>query len=152
MFQNRKRCSETENHRKNSILLMFFLSFLSRGTSRDGTGQAVKIPSRPMAKFWACPVVPLSRDKEEISVPLSRKVALSRPVGNSSVNHLQHFMSALFMSSLSSRYEKIFSHSWSLRYGTFLWDLALDLDFCLLRLEMWHCPMIPKIGTKNVYM
>ena len=28
------------------------------------------------------PVVPLSRDKEETSVPLSRKVALSRPVGN----------------------------------------------------------------------
>ena len=27
---------------------MFFLSFLSRGTSRDGTGQAVKIPSRPV--------------------------------------------------------------------------------------------------------
>ena len=53
MFQNRKRCSETENHRKNSILSMFFLSFLSRGTSRDGTGQAVKIPSRPVAKFWA---------------------------------------------------------------------------------------------------
>ena len=65
---------------------MFFLSFLSRGTSRDGTGQAVKIPSRPVAKFWACPVVPLSRDKEEIAVPLSRKVALSRPVGNPTWN------------------------------------------------------------------
>jgi hypothetical protein len=38
-----------------------------------------------VAKFWACPVVPLSRDKEEISVPLSRKVALSRPVGNPSL-------------------------------------------------------------------
>ena len=39
-------------------------------------------PSRPLARFWACPVVPLSRDNEETSVPLSRKVAVSRPVGN----------------------------------------------------------------------
>ena len=37
-------------------------------------------PSRPLVRFLACPVVPLSRDKEETSVPLSRKVALSRPV------------------------------------------------------------------------
>jgi hypothetical protein len=36
---------------KNSFFSMFFLSFLSCGTSRDGTGQAVKIPSRPVAKF-----------------------------------------------------------------------------------------------------
>ena len=48
---------------------------------------AAKIPSRPVAKFWACPVVPLSRDKEEISVSLSRKVTLSRPVGNPTYNH-----------------------------------------------------------------
>jgi hypothetical protein len=39
-------------------------------------------PSRPFARFLACPVVPLSRDNEETSVPLSQKVALSRPVGN----------------------------------------------------------------------
>ena len=39
-------------------------------------------PSRPLVRFWACPVVPLSRDNEETSVPLSRKVVLSRPVGN----------------------------------------------------------------------
>ena len=32
----------------------------------------------------ACPVVPLSRDNDGTSVPLSRKVALSRPVGNAS--------------------------------------------------------------------
>ena len=42
-------------------------------------------PSRPLVGFLACPVVPLSRDKEETSVLLSRKVALSRPVGNPSV-------------------------------------------------------------------
>ena len=36
----------------------------------------------PLARFWACPVVPLSRDNEETSVPLSRKVVLSRLVGN----------------------------------------------------------------------
>merc|ERR1719418_157499 len=39
-------------------------------------------PSRPLVRFLACPVVPLSQDKEETSVPLSRKVVLSRPVGN----------------------------------------------------------------------
>ena len=41
-------------------------------------------PSRPVPAFLACPIVPLSQDKEETSVPLSRKVALSRPVGNPS--------------------------------------------------------------------
>ena len=41
-------------------------------------------PYRPLVRFLACPVVPLSRDKEETSVPLSRKVASSRPVGNPS--------------------------------------------------------------------
>ena len=39
-------------------------------------------PSHPLVRFLACPVVPLSQVKEETSVPLSRKVALSRPVGN----------------------------------------------------------------------
>ena len=39
-------------------------------------------PSHPVTRFWACPVVPLSRDKEVTSVPLSRKITLSRPVGN----------------------------------------------------------------------
>ena len=39
-------------------------------------------PSRPLARFLAGPVVPLSRDNEGTSVPLSRKVALSRPIGN----------------------------------------------------------------------
>ena len=43
-------------------------------------------PSRPLARFLACPVVPLSWDNDGISVPLSRKVSLSRPVGNASVN------------------------------------------------------------------
>ena len=38
-------------------------------------------PSRPLARFLACPVVPLSRDNEGTSVPLSQKVAMSRPVG-----------------------------------------------------------------------
>ena len=41
-------------------------------------------PSRPLARFLACPVVPLSRDKEETPVPLSQKFVLSRPVGNPS--------------------------------------------------------------------
>ena len=45
-------------------------------------------PSRPLARFLACPVVPLSRDNDETSVPLSRKVALSRPVGNASLNRV----------------------------------------------------------------
>ena len=45
---------------------------------RDGTGQPV-----PWQDFE---LVPLSRDNEGTSVPLSRKVALSRPVGNPSLN------------------------------------------------------------------
>ena len=39
-------------------------------------------PSCPLARFLACPVVPLSRDNEGTSVLLSRKVALFRPVEN----------------------------------------------------------------------
>ena len=46
-------------------------------------------PSRPFARFLACPVVPLSRDNDGISVPLSRKVSLSRPVGNASIHNKQ---------------------------------------------------------------
>ena len=57
--------------------------------SRDGTVSKNPGPSRPVARFWACPVVPLSRDKEGISVPLSRKVALSRPVGNANLVHIK---------------------------------------------------------------
>ena len=82
-----------------------FVPWLSRDCpGRDGTGFQNPIParsvakyqnpsqvltgcpgpSRPAVRFWACPVVPLSRDNEGISVPLSWKVALSRPVGNPS--------------------------------------------------------------------
>ena len=43
-------------------------------------------PSRPLARFLACPVVPLSRDNDGTSFPLSRKVALSRPVGNATMD------------------------------------------------------------------
>ena len=49
---------------------------------RDGTVSKNPGPSHPVARFWACPVVPLSWDNEETSVPLSRKVVLSQPVGN----------------------------------------------------------------------
>ena len=35
--------------------------------------------SSPLARFSACPIVPLPRDNKGTSVPLSRKVALSRP-------------------------------------------------------------------------
>ena len=45
-------------------------------------------PSRPLARFLACPVVPLSRDNDGTSVPLSRKVSLSRPVGNANYYYL----------------------------------------------------------------
>ena len=37
-------------------------------------------PSHTSARFLACPVVPLSRDNEGTSVPLSQKVALSVPL------------------------------------------------------------------------
>ena len=57
---------------------------------RSGFWQALParpLPSSPVARFWACPVVPLSRDNEGTSVPLSRKIALSRPVGKASWHH-----------------------------------------------------------------
>ena len=38
----------------------------------------------PLTRFLACPVVPLSRDNEGTSVPLSHKVAMSHPVWNPS--------------------------------------------------------------------
>ena len=44
-----------------------------------------------MAWFLACPVVPLSWDNEGTSVPLSWKVALSRPIGNPSLNSTIYF-------------------------------------------------------------
>ena len=85
-FQNRKRCSETGNHRKkfHFINVFSFVSVPRDVPGRDGTSCQNPVPSRPVAKFWACPVVPLSWDNEGISVPLSRKVAPSRPVGNPS--------------------------------------------------------------------
>ena len=64
---------------------------LSRVPSRILTVPAHPVPnfgcpgtSRPLARFLACPVVPLSQGYEGTSVPLSQKVALSRPVGNPS--------------------------------------------------------------------
>ena len=41
-------------------------------------------PSRPLARFLACRIVHLSRYYDGTSVLLSRKVALSHPVGNTS--------------------------------------------------------------------
>ena len=41
---------------------------------------------QPVARFSACPIVPLSRDNERASVPLSRKVTLSHLVGNAITN------------------------------------------------------------------
>ena len=43
-------------------------------------------PSRPLPRFLACPIVPLFLDNDGTSVPLSRKVSLSRPVGNATAN------------------------------------------------------------------
>ena len=47
--------------------------------------------THPMGRFWACTVVPLSRDNEETSVPFSWKVALSCLVGNPSLNSTIYF-------------------------------------------------------------
>ena len=41
---------------------------------------------QPLVRFWACPIVPLSRDNEWTSVPLFQKVALSCSIWNSSSN------------------------------------------------------------------
>ena len=42
-------------------------------------------PSHPFARFLACPVVPLSGDNEGTSVPMTRKVTMSHPVGNATL-------------------------------------------------------------------
>ena len=52
------------------------------GTSRDKPGRDVPLSRCPGTKKFPYPVVPLSRDKKVLPVPLSRKVALSLPVGN----------------------------------------------------------------------
>ena len=41
------------------------------GPSRPVPGFGCPGPSRPLSRFWACPVVPLSRDNKGTSVPLS---------------------------------------------------------------------------------
>ena len=54
---------------------------------RDETGCQNPVPSRgKILSLSRCTVVPLSRDKEGTSIPLSRKFALSRPVGNPSLH------------------------------------------------------------------
>ena len=55
-----------------SYFLKYFLPIL---LSRDvpGRDSLFEIPSRPVARFRACPVVPLSRNNEGTSVPLSQK-------------------------------------------------------------------------------
>ncbi len=67
--------------------------------------------SRPVARFWACPVVPLSRDNEGTSVPLSRKVALSRPVGNTNWNPRILRPRALFYRTDCTRRSKFLMHA-----------------------------------------
>ena len=64
------------------LVLGFPRAVLSHVPFRILTG--CPCPSCPLARFLACPIVPLSRDNEGTSVPLSRKVSLSRPVGNPS--------------------------------------------------------------------
>ena len=56
------------------------------------------VPSRPVARFLACPVVPLSRNNEGASGPLSQKVALSRPIGNPTTDCIISFRSLLAFS------------------------------------------------------
>ena len=89
--KEKKNWKKNWKKKKNFENSWLFLTFFCQSDSafvpgRPGTGRdsLFKIPSRPVAGFWACPVVPLSWDNEETSVPLSRKVAVSRPVGNPS--------------------------------------------------------------------
>ena len=82
MFKNRMM-------KKNQKEIPFFnaFSFISVPRDvpgRDGTGCQNPVPSRGK-------ILSLSQDKEGTSVPLSRKVALSRPVGNPTVNYVISF-------------------------------------------------------------
>ena len=65
-----------------SIILQYANTELQTRVSK---GPDVPLYLCPRTKNNSCPGVPLSRDKEGTSVPLSRKVALSRPVGNASM-------------------------------------------------------------------
>ena len=53
MFQNRKRCSKTGNHRKKfHFINVFSLNSVPRDVpGRDGTSCQNPVPSRPVAKF-----------------------------------------------------------------------------------------------------
>ena len=57
-------------------------SFISVQEWGDRLSKSIPVPSRPMARLWACPDVPSFWNMEGFSVHLSRKVALSRPIGN----------------------------------------------------------------------
>ena len=86
----------------NCIFLMLFLSFLSRGTSRDGTGQAVKIPSRPvpwqdfeLVPLSLCPgtrkeLLSLCPEKFQCPVPLETLIHTEYTEGL--VTHFFHFL------------------------------------------------------------
>ena len=88
-----KPLSDWQTNVKNCNLFTLF-SLLSHGCIPGiaETGCQNPVPARPVgkwqnsvlarsvARFWACPVVPLSRDNEGTYFPLSQKVALSRPV------------------------------------------------------------------------
>ena len=47
------------------------------------------------ARFWACPIVPLSWDNERTSVPLSHGTRKSGPVGNTNWNHFSNLTEML---------------------------------------------------------
>ena len=95
-FLGRPGTKWIKNFQKNDQISSFWTSALSRFVPRPVPDFCCPVPSRPefwlsrpipshpLTRFLACPVVPLSRDNERTSVPLSRKVALSRPVGNPS--------------------------------------------------------------------
>ena len=82
-----------------------FISFLSRGTSRDGTGQAVKIPSRsvPWQDFELVPLslcpgtrkefLSLCPEKLHCPVPLQTLVYTTSSVEQPVVNEMDEFSS-----------------------------------------------------------
>ena len=81
----------------------------------------------------ACPVVPLSQDNKGTSVPLSQKIALSRPVGNPSLDLC--YGKLLFIFQIEKivlfflfEIQKMVFHSLDLNPSALLWEQFVNIS------------------------
>ena len=132
-------------------------------------------PSRPLVRFLACPVVPLTRDNDGTSVPLSRKTALSHPIGNASINQtwspVVHYLKILntdfdilnalllslpaflnqFLNTCSINHDTSFTFfvALQMRTGFFCWwkSILESVQDFLIKLDMKLCMHLVEIST-----